>query len=229
MGKKTRRSGWTCLYLAGRKFFILSRPVDSTTLIMADDNADMLFDPTMKKKKKKKTINLEELDAMNESAPSQTENQTTETSNNNVAKEKKIDDDLDLADFSNMKKKKKKKKPLDLDAAEETTMGDAETVEKPKVEKASLPDDLDLDEDFSKMKKKKKKKKNVLDLDALAESLPTEGDDNADTQAKDKQNEAAEDDNREYTYEELLKRVFDIMRAKNPAMVEGGKRKFVMK
>ena len=31
------------------------------------------------------------------------------------------------------------------------------------------------------------------------------------------------------TFFQLLKRVFDIMRAKNPAMVEGGKRKFVMK
>jgi len=30
-------------------------------------------------------------------------------------------------------------------------------------------------------------------------------------------------------FSQLLKRVFDIMRAKNPAMVEGGKRKFVMK
>merc|ERR1719228_1776337 len=39
----------------------------------------------------------------------------------------------------------------------------------------------------------------------------------------------AEDDTREYTYEELLARVFDIMRAKNPNMIEGGKRKFVMK
>jgi len=38
-----------------------------------------------------------------------------------------------------------------------------------------------------------------------------------------------EDDNREYTYDELLKRVFDIMRAKNPNLIEGGKRKFVMK
>ena len=28
---------------------------------------------------------------------------------------------------------------------------------------------------------------------------------------------------------QLLKRVFDIMRAKNPNMIEGGKRKFVMK
>lgn len=34
---------------------------------------------------------------------------------------------------------------------------------------------------------------------------------------------------RDYTYEELLTRVFDIMRAKNPEMVTGEKKKFVMK
>ncbi|KAL0602574.1 Eukaryotic translation initiation factor 2 subunit 2 [Plecturocebus cupreus] len=34
---------------------------------------------------------------------------------------------------------------------------------------------------------------------------------------------------KDYTYEELLNRVFNIMREKNPAMVAGEKRKFVMK
>lgn len=34
---------------------------------------------------------------------------------------------------------------------------------------------------------------------------------------------------RDYTYEELLNRVFNIMREKNPDMVAGEKRKFVMK
>lgn len=189
---------------------------------MAEENTDMLFHPTMKKKKKKKTINLEELDAMNESAATDT---TTEESKAEPVKDKKMDDDLDLADFSNMKKKKKKKKPLDLDGEEETGTVDAEATEKPK---ANIPDDLDLDEDFSKMKKKKKKKKKALDSDPMAENLP-DGDDATDGQVKDKNSESTEDDNREYTYEELLKRVFDIMRAKNPAMVEGGKRKFVMK
>jgi len=191
---------------------------------MADDNADMLFDPTMKKKKKKK-INLEDLDAMSENTTTTTvETKTEESSNNNIEKDKKVDDDLDLADFSNMKKKKKKKKPLDLDGEEGSTTVDGDKV---KTEKVSAPaDDIDLDEDFSKMRKKKKKKKAPLDLNELADSLPADGDE-ADGASKDKQE--SEDDNREYTYEELLKRVFDIMRAKNPAMVEGGKRKFVMK
>ena len=34
---------------------------------------------------------------------------------------------------------------------------------------------------------------------------------------------------RDYTYEELLSRVFNIMREKNPDMITGEKRKFVMK
>ena len=34
---------------------------------------------------------------------------------------------------------------------------------------------------------------------------------------------------RDYTYDELLTRVFDIMREKNPDMVAGEKRKFVMR
>jgi len=183
---------------------------------MTEETPDMLFDPTMKKKKKKK-INLEDLDAMTENS-SNTETKTEDTSSANTVKENKVEDDLD---FSAMKKKKKKKKPLELE-------GEEADGEKAKSEKVSAPaDDIDLDEDFSKMKKKKKKKKNALDLNELADSLPGDGDE-VDGQGKDKQ-ETNEDDNREYTYEELLKRVFDIMRAKNPAMVEGGKRKFVMK
>jgi translation initiation factor 2 subunit 2 len=34
---------------------------------------------------------------------------------------------------------------------------------------------------------------------------------------------------RDYTYEELLTRIFNIMREKNPDMITGEKRKFVMK
>jgi translation initiation factor 2 subunit 2 len=37
------------------------------------------------------------------------------------------------------------------------------------------------------------------------------------------------DSDRDYTYEELLNRVFDIMREKNPDMVAGEKKRFVMK
>ena len=36
-------------------------------------------------------------------------------------------------------------------------------------------------------------------------------------------------EDRDYTYDELLTRVFDIMRDKNPDMVAGKKQKFVMR
>lgn len=189
---------------------------------MVEENQDMLFDPTMKKKKKKK-INLEDLDAMSGDTSSTTtttiETKAEETTVNTT--KDKVEDDLDLNDFSSMKKKKKKKKPLDLEGGEE----DAVDGEKTKSEKVASTDDIDLDEDFSKMRKKKKKKKTALDLNELSENLPGD-EDEVDGRENQENNE---DDTREYTYEELLKRVFDIMRAKNPAMVEGGKRKFVMK
>merc|ERR1712128_159147 len=81
--------------------------------------------------------------------------------------------------------------------------------------------DLDLDSFGTKKKKKKKKK---VDLD----DLENEND-------EDKENEADEnadpwkDSDRDYTYPELLNRVFGIMRDKNPEMVAGEKKKFIMR
>jgi len=152
---------------------------------MTEENVDMLFDPSMKKKKKKKApINLDDLDdAPAEPTPTSnglTEDKETlkdETEKDVVVKPEKVIDDFDLEDFSNLKKKKKKKR--------DPTKGPA------------------------------------LDLDTVADAIN-------EIEAE-KEAEPKEDDTREYTYEELLTRVFDIMRAKNPNMVEGGKRKFVMK
>jgi len=149
--------------------------------------------------------------------------------------------------FDPTMKKKKKKKVINLDDLDEvktSVVNSAEPEkekksvtfneesgeqEKEKEKSSKISDDLDLD-DFSNLKKKKKKKskKDPLDLDALAETLPTT-DGAAEDENKENADTVNEDDNREYTYDELLARVFDIMRAKNPNMVEGGKRKFVMK
>lgn len=65
------------------------------------------------------------------------------------------------------------------------------------------------------MKKKKKKKK------------PEENE----MEKDEEENEECSPDyaDREYTYDELLTRVFDTMRAKNPDVVAGEKRKFIMK
>merc|ERR1712038_662356 len=84
-------------------------------------------------------------------------------------------------------------------------------------------DDMDFNDDSfaDKKKKKKKKKVNVDDLD--------DGD-------ADKENEGEGDSadpwtgsDRDYLYDELLQRVFGIMRDKNPDMVAGEKKKFVMR
>lgn len=156
---------------------------------MADETGDLLFDPSMKKKKKKKApINLDKLDAVSNDSPSQPVAKTEEAP------------------------------PVTVQAP----------VEKEKSSKP-LADDMDLD-DFSNLKKKKKKKRTqpLLDMDGLNDALPADGTKSG-VADENKKNETVEDDTREYTYDELLKRVFDIMRSKNPNLIEGGKRKFVMK
>lgn len=148
-----------------------------------------------------------------------------------------------------MKKKKKKKAPINLDELDETPAAQTPTAPANGVVEEREPirmmedpekdiqvkadkqiDDLDLD-DFSTFKKKKKKKKGapVLDMESIGDALPEVDTAVPTDEAAEEEPVVREDDSREYTYEELLSRVFDIMRAKNPNMVEGGKRKFVMK
>jgi len=155
---------------------------------MADETIDMLFDPSMKKKKKKKApINLDDLDdAPTEPAPQ----------SNGMIEEKEI------------------------------IKEDSEKDIQVKTERI-IDEFIDL-EDFSNLKKKKKKRKDpkgpALDLDSVTDAI-----NEVEVNVDNKEAEPKEDDTREYTYEELLARVFDIMRAKNPNMIEGGKRKFVIK
>jgi len=119
-------------------------------------------------------------------------------------------DDLDLESFGK-KKKKSKKKPFVMEDVE-AALPEAEAPEGEVVE-----DQEDLDLDFSITTKKKKKKK-------------TAGPVEEDKEEKDDENSgvswATEGD---YTYDELLNRVFNIMREKNPEMVAGEKKKFTMR
>jgi len=78
--------------------------------------------------------------------------------------------------------------------------------------------------DFSKAKKKKKKKK---DLDELVAEEEAEQPDERESVEETSQTWSGSD--RDYTYDELLTRVFDILRDKNPDMVAGKKQKFVMR
>ena len=117
-------------------------------------------------------------------------------------------DDIDLESFG--KKKKKKKRGDGLEDLNDV--------------KEALPeaddDDIDL-ENFGKKKKggKKKGRKNLDDLDDGGEDKENE-DENADPW---------KDSDRDYQYDELLQRVFTIMRDKNPEMVSGKQKKFVMR
>ncbi|XP_011143810.1 eukaryotic translation initiation factor 2 subunit 2 isoform X2 [Harpegnathos saltator] len=192
---------------------------------------DSVFDHNMKKKKKKKKITFD-LDAdfneggSNDDATEDTivEDIVTEDKENQEPEPTTIEDDgaMDLENFG--KKKKKKKKVFNFDELE-TTLPDTKKEEpvEQQTEEITMDDDLDLDMDFSKTKKKKKKKKDLDELVAEEERKETEEKDNLEEASS----WAASD--RDYTYEELLIRVFTILREKNPDMVAGKKQKFVMR
>lgn len=196
---------------------------------MAEEETN--FDPTLKKKKKKKkTFDLE--GALNEGGADEGTQDPRDTPE---------PDDLDLENFG--KKKKKKKKGLDDDEEK----GDDEKEAK---------DDLD-DVDLESFGKKKKKKKAPLNMKDLEDALPNEkaddddvdletfgkkkkkkkrgdaldegADDNKENEGEESQSSAWDREDRDYTYDELLQRVFNIIKDKNPDSVEGGAKKFVMR
>jgi len=189
----------------------------------AEEDA-MNFDLTAKKKKKKKKTPFDpdggeekpedEVVPMEEEEAPKKEKKKVEFDEEGAADNV---DDIDLESFGT-KKKKKKKRGEGLESMEEVK--EALPVEE---EKEEEEEDLDLDSFGTKKKKKKGKK--LRDLDDL---------DNEDD--ADKENEAGDDSSdpwtgsdRDYTYDELLQRVFGIMRDKNPEMVAGEKKKFIMR
>jgi len=186
---------------------------------MADED---IFDPTMMKKKKKKKKVPFDVEAALADAEGTTTEEVSVDDSTKIKEEKKEEkdlDDLDLdMDFSTAKKKKSKK-AFNMDELEDALPEKEKTVKK--VEK---DDDFSSDMDFSKMKKKKKK-------GAKLETILH------DVAADEEQDEVNVDENvpvwltsdRDYTYDELLNRVFDIMKEKNPDIVAGSKRKFVMR
>ncbi|XP_037283983.1 eukaryotic translation initiation factor 2 subunit beta isoform X3 [Rhipicephalus microplus] len=208
---------------------------------MADDES--IFDPSLKKKKKKKKTPFDPSALEDGSAAdvAQAENGIEKEDAEKENREDKDDDpSLDLDDFSGLKKKKKKKKPFsleDMDAA----LPEAE----PKEESLVVADEdrdeerdgaFDDDLDFNLPKKKKKKKK--ITFDAVDTESGAAGDDeNDDTTFEDMDTKSSttsssntwSGSDRDYTYDELLQRVFNIMREKNPDMVAGEKKKLVMR
>ncbi|GAB1601924.1 eukaryotic translation initiation factor 2 subunit 2-like [Argonauta hians] len=191
---------------------------------MADDEV-LPFDPSLKKKKKKKKTPFMESSEMDGSRLDATEGTPNESSHDQTEDIDLLCDKVDQ-EFSLelTKKKKKKKKPTDLDdqvdSAPETTKESAEF----DVGDTIQNDDDDLNLTLPRRKKKKKKKMINLDEQAEEEELADDDDDEEIGRSK-----AWYGSDRDYTYDELLTRVFDIIREKNPDMVAGEKKRFVMK
>ncbi|XP_026068841.1 eukaryotic translation initiation factor 2 subunit 2-like isoform X1 [Carassius auratus] len=199
---------------------------------------EMIFDPTMskKKKKKKKPFMLEEDGGEGDEGP-QLDLKETEA---DVAEEKELDldedegrkketsDDLDDLNFFNQKKKKKKsKKEKIFDAELEEGMKELKIEAEPS--ETQEEDDLMLP---TRKKKTRKVKDFQEDTDSQSKDDSVEDEDSKnieDITFSSQTGPAWAGSERDYTYDELLNRVFNIMREKNPDMVAGEKRKFVMK
>lgn len=185
---------------------------------MAEDEA--IFDPSLKKKKKKKKTAFDIDAALAEADTNEPVSQTPAADMENKDEDGQDDNvEIDL-DFS--KKKKKKKKPFNMEELD-GALTETKEITEGGVNQDEGVDNFDDLLDLSKMKKKRKKKK---DLDELMAEV--------DDKTEDKEN--VEDttvtwtgSDRDYTYDELLNRVFEIMRDKNPDMVAGKKQKFVMR
>ncbi|XP_051759469.1 eukaryotic translation initiation factor 2 subunit 2-like isoform X2 [Ctenopharyngodon idella] len=134
-------------------------------------------------------------------------------------------DDLDDLNFFNQKKKKKKqKKVFDNDIEE--------GVKELKIEgdQQEIMEEDDLGLMLPAKKKKSKKVEFVEERDTVETDDVIEDDKSTEGITFSSQSGPAwAGSERDYTYDELLSRVFNIMREKNPDMVAGEKRKFVMK
>ncbi|CAI6358116.1 unnamed protein product [Macrosiphum euphorbiae] len=181
---------------------------------------EALFDPSIKKKKKKKKKFDLESAVASENGVDGINEQTLDKENQKPAPgpEEVIDGNLDLDKFGK-KKKKKKKDTINLDDLENALPDTSSAMENSDGQGEAINDDFDLCMDFSKTKKKNKKKKDIDEL--VAEEM--------DKKEIDGESHTWFGSDRDYTYDELLTRIFEIMREKNPDMVEGKKQKFVLR
>ncbi|KAK9768544.1 translation initiation factor eIF-2 beta subunit [Basidiobolus ranarum] len=174
--------------------------VEKEVLEMQEDSS-LLFDSSMKKKKKKKKPIVEEETVTEEV-------QETQEGEEVVAEEAEEDSS---AMFADLKKKKKKKVVLELDG---------EATEEP----AATNDAFD----FGEMKKKKKKKSKKADMEAFeADLIDEEEDTKEDSSEKTGGQDSWLGTNRDYTYQELLGRVVNILKQNNPELISD-KRRYTM-
>lgn len=148
---------------------------------------------------------------------------------------------MDIPEFESLplKKKKKKKKPLNLDDLDKALTEDisTETVDEPIATHDPAPEQEgstdDLNFDFAKKKKKKKKvitfeeENERLGDENAGEGVEDVGQDNYDGLQIEGSNWLGTD--RDYTYDELIDHVFSIIRANNPELNAGEKKRFILK
>lgn len=167
---------------------------------MADESEDIpVFDPSAMKKKKKKKVELDLGDAAGAA------DEAAE-----AVGEMSLDGDDPMAMFGKKKKKKKEVTTEEGEAAEdaegEAGLGEFGT-------------------------KKKKKKKKALDLDGLDDLDDDEGEKENEEEKSSKKSGSGlpwDGSTRDYHYEELLGRIFGILRANNPELA-GEKTKTILK
>lgn len=197
---------------------------------------DAIFDPSLQKKKKKKKTAFDLDAALAATDAPETSSGTPDLNQNDDVKLNEdtgndLDENLDLENFG--KKKKRKKKPFNLDeidnalpSVNEANNDEQVIAELGQDDGANPEEDFDLDLDFSKTKKKKKKKAKELD-EILADKVDDDREDGNENVDENSSTWAGSD--RDYTYDELLQRVFEIILDKNPDMAAGRKPKFVMR
>lgn len=202
---------------------------------MAEDES--IFDLSLRKKKKKKKtpFDMSALDDGSIGADEALPENGVENSKDEGDREDKDDETtLDLDDFSGLKKKKKKKKPFNLEDVDNALQEVEQSEESVKIqgEEKEIENDMGMDEDIDfNLPKKKKKKKKITFEEIDQENLGADDDDDGEEENKTTSSSSTtwHGSDRDYTYDELLMRVFNIMREKNPDMIAGEKRRFVMK
>jgi len=197
---------------------------------MADDDLD-IFDPNLQKKKKKKRTTFDS-DVLGGEEEVKSESAAPELDISSKTSEDKAGLDVD-GDFMSLGKKKKKKKGTDLsEALQEMSLAESAPTES---SEAQADDEAQGEQNEGEMdfrlplkkppKKKKKKKKKAAALNEDQDELEEGGESGVGVSGS----QTWGDTDRDYTYDELFKRVFDIMREKNPDMIAGEKKRFVMK
>ncbi|KAI9320984.1 domain found in IF2B/IF5-domain-containing protein [Dichotomocladium elegans] len=172
------------------------------------EDEELDFSKLKKKKKSKKKISTDI------EAPAPETNEVPESKEEAVPTDAANEDADPDAMFADLKKKKKKKTKALLED------GDAEAADAP----AEL---VDGETDFGSLKKKKKKKKNMAEFEAELAEAGEEDDANNEGNKTKEGDEAWLKSDRDYTYEELLGRVFKILRQNNPELA-GEKKRFTI-